>query len=242
MRFVYRRNVAAKDFLYLRYRAAILLERGGHIGGGRPDCPAKPGESGLRRGFVGAFGNERAMASELQIVIDTLPAGFNAIQTEARGEDYLFVDRLAADWMSRSMRFDRPGEVLLATRVDGVLAGIGGLTVDPVVPGALRMRRFYVRKPYRRLGTGRMLAAALLEHARKAGRQVVTVNAAPASILFWEALGFLPDPRHGHSHIALIQPVGSISVILPLREPPIRHSPGRAVGGRGSGRRPSRRS
>ena len=73
-----------------------------------------------------------------------------------------------------------------------------------------------------------MLAAALLEHARKAGRQVVTVNAAPASILFWEALGFLPDPRHGHSHIALIQPVGSISVILPLREPPIRHSPGRA--------------
>jgi len=43
------------------------------------------------------------------------------------------------------MRFDRHGEALLAARVTGVLAGIGGLTIEPVLAGALHMRRFYVR-------------------------------------------------------------------------------------------------
>ena len=36
-----------------------------------------------------------------------------------------------------------------------VLAGVGGLTIEPVVPGALRLRRFYVRPSFRRAGVGR---------------------------------------------------------------------------------------
>src|SRR5215212_6197215 len=56
MRFVCRRHVAAKGFLYLRYRAATLLERGGHIGGGL-DHSVTPGPSGIQPGFVGASGN-----------------------------------------------------------------------------------------------------------------------------------------------------------------------------------------
>jgi hypothetical protein len=43
------------------------------------------------------------------------------------------------------MRFDRPGEGLLTAYSAGVLAAIGGITIDPIVPDALRMRRFYVR-------------------------------------------------------------------------------------------------
>jgi len=35
-------------------------------------------------------------------------------------------------------RFARQGEVLLAAHVNGVLAGIGGITIEPVKPGALR--------------------------------------------------------------------------------------------------------
>jgi GNAT superfamily N-acetyltransferase len=46
--------------------------------------------------------------------------------------------------------------------VQGTLAGIGGLTIEPVVPGAFRMRRFYVRRPFRRQGIGRKLALALI--------------------------------------------------------------------------------
>ena len=137
---------------------------------------------------------------KLQCVIDELPAGFDALRAEARAEGYSFVERLATDWLSGTTRFDREGEALLAARVNGMLAGIGGLTIEPVVPNALRMRRFFVRLGYRRSGIGCKLASALLERARSAGR-LVTVNAAPASAVFWESLGFMPDPRDGHTHV-----------------------------------------
>ena len=137
---------------------------------------------------------------KLQRVIEELPAGFDALRAEARAEGYLFVERLATDWLSGTTRFDRAGEALLAARVDGVLAGIGGLTIEPVVPDALRMRRFYIRLAYRRSGIGRKLATALLDGTRSA-TGLVTVNAAPASAAFWESLGFAPDARDGHTHI-----------------------------------------
>ena len=136
----------------------------------------------------------------LQRVTTELPAGFDALRAEARAEGYRFVERLANDWISLTARFDRDGEALLAVRVNGVLAGIGGLTIDPVVLDALRMRRFYVRLAYRRSGIGRKMATALLEPARSAGG-LVTVNAAPASTAFWESLGFAADARHGHTHV-----------------------------------------
>jgi GNAT superfamily N-acetyltransferase len=73
-----------------------------------------------------------------------------------------------------------------------VLAGIGGVTVDPVIPEALRMRRFYIRERFRRHGIGQQLALALL--AQPVGRDgPVTVNAAAGSAPFWEALGFIRD-------------------------------------------------
>ena len=138
---------------------------------------------------------------KLQRVIEELPAGFDDLRAEARAEGYLFVERLATDWLSGTTRFDRAGEALLAARANGVLAGIGGLTIEPVVPDALRMRRFYVRLAYRRSGIGRKLATALLERAARSASGLVTVNAAPASAAFWESLGFMPNPRDGHTHI-----------------------------------------
>ena len=80
-----------------------------------------------------------------------------------------------------------------------MLAGIGGLTVEPVVPSALRMRRFYVRPAFRRSGVGRQLAMALLARAKPT--QLITANAAPASVPFWESIGFRPDQRDWHTHI-----------------------------------------
>ena len=139
-------------------------------------------------------------APELQRVIERLPAGFDALREEARAEGYLFVERLAADWEAGRMRFGDNGETLLAARVAGVLAGFGGLTIEPILPGALRVRRFYVRARFRRGGIGRTLATALLERARITGL-LVSVNAAPASAPFWESLGFVPDMRDGHTHL-----------------------------------------
>jgi len=78
------------------------------------------------------------------------------------------------------MRFDRDGEELLAAHMDGVLVAIGGLALDPLVPGAMRMRRFDVRPSFRRHGIGRSLVEGLLEHPRRTGH-IVVVNAARGS-------------------------------------------------------------
>jgi GNAT superfamily N-acetyltransferase len=131
----------------------------------------------------------------------TEPAvGFDALQQEARTEGYRFIERLPADWGSGTTRFERAGEVLLALQLASDLVGIGGLTVDPVIVDALRMRRFYVRPAFRRQGLGRVLANALLDRARPLGR-LVTVNAGPGSETFWEALGFRPDQGDNHTHV-----------------------------------------
>ena len=86
-----------------------------------------------------------------------------------------------------------------AARLNDVLAGIGGLTVEPVIAHALRMRRFYVRPAFRRSGVGLQLATALL--ARVIPGRLITVNAAPTSFPFWESVGFTPHARDGHTHI-----------------------------------------
>ena len=136
---------------------------------------------------------------ELEQVRDAVPVGFDALRAEALAEGFRQVERLATDWEAGSTRIDRVGEALLAARLSGVLVGIGGLTIEPVVPGALRMRRFYVRPAFRRIGVGRQLVTALL--AGVDGDRSITVNAAPASIAFWVSVGFNPDPRDGHTHI-----------------------------------------
>jgi GNAT superfamily N-acetyltransferase len=136
----------------------------------------------------------------LEAVAGALPDGFDALRREARAEGYRFIERLATDWASGEMRFERAGEILLGLRVAGDLAAIGGLTVDPVIADALRMRRFYIRPMFRCRGLGRMLGEALLERARSGGRPL-TVNAAAGSEAFWEALGFQADPRNGHTQV-----------------------------------------
>jgi len=59
-------------------------------------------------------------------VIDALPDGIDALRAEARAEGFLFVERLAEKWESGDIRFDRPGEALLAAFVDETLAGSAG--------------------------------------------------------------------------------------------------------------------
>lgn len=140
------------------------------------------------------------LTMRISTVTGKLPAMFDALRQEACNEGHRFLERLAVDWASGVMRFDRDGELLLAAHCDGVLAGMGGITLDPVTPGPLRMRRFYIRPAFRRQGIGRSLAAALLERSMLTG-STVTVNAGTADApAFWESLGFLPDARDGHTH------------------------------------------
>jgi GNAT superfamily N-acetyltransferase len=148
---------------------------------------------------ISKTGQLREVSIQLEIVVEDLPAGFDALRAEAQADGHLFVERFFTDWMSHIIRFNREGEALLAARAKDVLAGIGGITIEPVVPGAMRMRRFYVRPAFRRNGVGHQLVTALLAGVR--ADQLVTVNASPASFPFWEAVGFRPDRRDGHTHI-----------------------------------------
>lgn len=148
---------------------------------------------------------EGASRIQIEVIDDTLPEGFEALRADALAEGYRHMERLAMDWVAGTTRFDRDGEALVAARLgSGVLAGIGGLTVDPVVPGALRMRRFYVRPSFRRGGVGRELATALLMCAGES--RPITVNAAAGSAAFWLALGFVPEMRDGHTHVLTSDP------------------------------------
>jgi GNAT superfamily N-acetyltransferase len=128
-------------------------------------------------------------------VVERLPAGFDVLRQNARAEGHRNMDRLADDWASGAQRFDAAGEALLAALVASELAGVGGITEDPMMPETLRMRRFYVRAVFRRHGVGRRLAETLI-----AGVRLVVNAGTQQAARFWEALGFMPDQRDGHTH------------------------------------------
>ncbi|MDE1993507.1 MAG: GNAT family N-acetyltransferase [Rhizobiaceae bacterium] len=142
-----------------------------------------------------------ALMIEVSHVSSDLPEGLSSLAMEARREGYRFVDRLVDEWVDGRNRFDRNGERLMMANIDGSLVAIGGLTIEPAMTEALRMRRFYVHPSYRGQGIGGLLARELLEHARHATNQV-TVNAGTVgAAAFWQKLGFQLCERDGYSHI-----------------------------------------
>lgn len=135
--------------------------------------------------------------------ITALPDGFATLRAEAAAERLDNIETLWSQWQDGSNRFRRPGELLLAARVGGDLAGLGGITEDFIDPRGLRMRRFYVRPAYRRSGVGRAIVRHLLAHARPLGRPIWLYTESPAATLFWQAMGFVPvDPGQDHARVA----------------------------------------
>lgn len=148
------------------------------------------------------------MTIDIRRLRDQLPQEIADLESEARREGYRHIARLIHEWSTGDIKFERDGESLLGAYVDGALVGIGGMTVDPAMSGALRMRRFYIRPAMRGRRIGRMLALALLDHARsRCG--IVTVHAGnDGAARFWESLGFQPHGRDGHTHLFALHGVG----------------------------------
>jgi GNAT superfamily N-acetyltransferase len=134
-------------------------------------------------------------------VKDALPPGFEVLRHAADGEAYDMLAMLAREWADGSNRFDQPGEALVAAMDGDVLAGMGGMNIDPFVFGALRMRRFYVRPAYRRKGVARLMADALLDRPEIDGRTITLSAPQGEAARFWEALGFIRDDSDGHTHV-----------------------------------------
>jgi GNAT superfamily N-acetyltransferase len=128
-------------------------------------------------------------------VADHLPIGLRCTPQPSQNRRVSIPGPLGRRLVRGRTRFDVEGEALLVVEADGVLAGIGGLTVDPTIPDALRMRRFYVQPSCRRQGIARAIASDLIRRYAGQGKGI-TVNAATTMASgFWEALGF--EPRFG---------------------------------------------
>ena len=70
----------------------------------------------------------------LEQVVEALPAEFDQLRAESSAEGHRFLDRLANDWTSGVMRFERPGEMLLAAYSDDMLAVSAGSPSIPKFP------------------------------------------------------------------------------------------------------------
>lgn len=137
----------------------------------------------------------------LQPLGDSLPKDIQLLRSDATDEGYRFIERLIEQWEMGAVRFDKPDEALFVARHDSEIAGIGGVTADPIDQTALRMRRFYIRPGFRRYGIARLLAEALMETALKTGRPLNVNAGTEAAPPFWESLGFEPVERRPHTHV-----------------------------------------
>ena len=133
--------------------------------------------------------------------VTSLPDRFDTLRTEAAAEGFRNMESLFSQWQDGKNRFTRDGEVLVVARVEGELAGIGGITQDFVDPTALRMRRFFVRSQYRRLGVGRAIAMFALATARPLGRQIFVYGETDEASAFWDAMGFIRIERENTTHV-----------------------------------------
>src|SRR5690606_23406646 len=88
-----------------------------------------------------------------------LDGGLPRLIEEAELEGIRNVRAVVDRWADGTERFDQPGEMVLVAVGGGEPIGVGGLTRCPDVPGALRVRRFYVSPGWRRRGVARALAS-----------------------------------------------------------------------------------
>ncbi|MBY4608932.1 GNAT family N-acetyltransferase [Rhizobium sp. 9T] len=138
---------------------------------------------------------------DIRVLHDRLPQELANLEAEAGREGYLHIARLVDEWSVGTLRFEGDGERLLGAYIGEALVGVGGMSAEAALLGALRMRRFYVHSAMRGRGIGRALALALLEHVRRFC-SFVTVHAGnDGAAKFWESLGFQPVSQDGYSHI-----------------------------------------
>jgi GNAT superfamily N-acetyltransferase len=102
--------------------------------------------------------------------------------------------------------YAEPAGILLLALVDGEVAGCGALRplADVDYPNACEMKRLYVRRPFRRFGLGRVIAQALIDHARAAGYSSMlldTLDEMESARELYTSLGFIKVPPYYYNPI-----------------------------------------
>lgn len=144
------------------------------------------------------------MSADIVVSRDaSLPVGLDDLLLASRGEGHNLVERLVREWNDASNRFDRPGEAVFEARISSRLVGVVGLNLDPYLddPTVGRLRHLYVAPDARRIGVGRLLVVAALEHARATFQRVRLRTVQDGASDFYLGLGFEetrgePDATH----------------------------------------------
>jgi GNAT superfamily N-acetyltransferase len=121
---------------------------------------------------------------------------------ESRREGFRFLERLQADFLDGSNRFDAPGETLLGAWEGERLIAAGGLNRDPYSPEPRvgRLRHLYVTAECRRSGVGRALVEALVRAAEPHFDLLRLRTDTHAAARFYERLGFTPAASADATH------------------------------------------
>ena len=139
--------------------------------------------------------------------ITELPESFKTLAAQARGEGFLFLDRMYDEWVAGINRFDKPGECLLLARDGPGVVGVAGLNQDPYIddPDIGRIRHFYIAADYRGSGVGRQLLQELLNRSGCFDQlRLFTSNPVAASL--YEGAGFRSTDETKASHYRDLAP------------------------------------
>lgn len=118
--------------------------------------------------------------------------GLVALAREAEQDGHRMVSRLIGDWRDGTNRFERPGESLYLATLEGEVAGVCGLNIDPYLddPRVGRVRRLYVSTAHRRRGLGSLLVSCIVDDARQSFDVLRLRTRNPIAAAFYESLGF----------------------------------------------------
>lgn len=132
-----------------------------------------------------------------------LPDGFDTLLNESEAEGFGFVQKLATEWASGENRFALPGEGLYAGFQNEKLIAIGGINLDPYQTdeNTGRLRRFYVRSAYRRLGVGRKLLETILTDACDTFAHINLRTVNPDAAAFYINNGFTQIKEETITHL-----------------------------------------
>lgn len=139
------------------------------------------------------------MVAVIEPLRDLTPASLGELLAESEQLGLSLVRRLVDEWATGTNRFDRPGEILLAARVNGRLVGVCGLNVDPYAGDERigRLRHLYVLVAFRRHGVGGQLVTRVVQAAHGRFEDVRLRTNNPAAARLYEALGFHRDVGQG---------------------------------------------
>jgi GNAT superfamily N-acetyltransferase len=148
-----------------------------------------------------------------QIVEATDPAQLEAVRElfreyqaslafDKRFVEYLDVQAFEAEITSLPARYARPDGRLLFATVDS--APVGCVALQPIDRDRCEMKRMYVRPNARGRSVGRVLAQAIVDHAREAGYRRMLLDTLPhmrEAIALYRSIGFRDTARYRYNPI-----------------------------------------